>query len=75
MNRMDFLFGYKDQKIYSKWNYYALHVKYFIWLTRCLGNNLSVEGFFSWFLFEIKLDQGHNNEELYFLDELAFSLS
>ena len=75
MSRMDFLFGYRDQKIYSTWNYYALHVKYFIWLTRCRESNLSVQGFLSWFLFEIKLDQAHNNEQLYFLDELVFSLS
>jgi hypothetical protein len=75
LDRIEYMFGIRDQEICSRLNYYVLHLKYFIWINRCNDTSVSVQGFISWFLFEMRLDQEHSFERLYFIDELIFCLS
>ena len=39
------------QRIYTH-----LYVKYYIWVTRCRKVNLDINGFLSWFKFELKIN-------------------
>ena len=73
--RKEFIFGIKDQKIYSAGNYYALHVKYFIWISRCKKDILSVKGFINWWTYEMQLDLKFAHNSLFFLENAIFGLT
>ena len=67
--RNQFLFGL-NENICSPKNYYALHVRYFIWTQRCVKNNLSINGFKNWLFREIRIDVNHKEDnKLIFLTE------
>ena len=75
MDRIDYIFGIRNEEIFSQLNYYLLHLKYFIWINRCNETPVSVQGFISWFIFEMRLDQAHDNDNLFFINDLIFALS
>ena len=56
LNRKEFLFGVSNETMHSWMNYYALHLKYYIWVARCKKEIPSSCGFTSWLLFESKLN-------------------
>ena len=56
LNRKEFLFGVSNETMHSWMNYYALHLKYYIWIARCKKEIPSSCGFTSWLLFESKLN-------------------
>ena len=52
----DFIFGLRED-VCSPRNYCALYIKYFIWLQRCCKKDLSITGFKTWFLRELRIDE------------------
>ena len=73
-SRKEFIFGLKDQNICSVGNYYALHLKYFIWISRCKKNTLSVQGFINWWTYEMKLDLKFSHNSLFFIENAISGL-
>ena len=74
-SKKEFLFGSHASEIYEKFNYYWLHVKYYIWICRCKDQELSLIGFKSWLLFQLKLDNGFNSDKLRFIVEMIEKLT
>ena len=68
-SKKDFFFG-DSNSILSAKNYFALHLKYYIWITRCKKKNLSIRGFANWLRHEMLLDAFNQNTELDFLDTI-----
>ena len=69
-SRNQFLFGLSED-ICSPKNYYALHIRYYIWIQRCLKTILNINGFKNWLLREIRIDVNHNNDKkLVFLTDI-----
>jgi hypothetical protein len=65
-----FIFGTVNN-ICDPVNYFALHVKYFIWVQRCLKTNPTITGFKNWFKREMRIDLNHvSNGKLTFLNEI-----
>ena len=48
-SRNEFIFGIRNEKIFSPKNYLTLYVKYFIWIIRCKQGELALRAFKSWF--------------------------
>ena len=60
--RKDFIFGFNED-ICSPKNYFALHVKYFLWIERCKKNVPSINFFKSWFTREMRIDRYNTDEK------------
>ena len=54
-DKKEFIFGIRDEHIYSPFNLFILYLKRFIWICRCRESKLNSNGFFKWFQFEIKM--------------------
>ena len=54
--RKEFIFGIKTKKSFEQENLFELYLKFFIWRTRCLKGNLSLEAFINWFRIELKIN-------------------
>ena len=70
ITKKEFIFGKRIEQIFSRTNYFVLHLKYFIWICRCKKNQLSLQNFKSWLIFEAELDKAHGNSRLDYLEEL-----
>ena len=51
-SRNEFIFGIKNEKIFSPKNYLEMYVKYFIWIVRCKQGELALRAFKFWFKIE-----------------------
>ena len=68
-----FLFGIREEKMYSTQNFYALHLKRYVWIARCKKVLPEYYSFFNWFKSELRLKKAcfSENPKLEYLNTIA----
>ena len=51
----EFIFGIRNENIYSETNFVILHIRYYIWVTRCNKKIPDYTCFINWFKHELRV--------------------